>query len=161
GGGAAQLGDLEDAQPVELPAVGEAEQVGVGAGHEEVLDEVLLAGLLADDPATATPLRAVGGQRQPLDVALVADRDRLLLGGDQVEAVPPGGLAGDLGPAGLAVALAKVEQVLADDLQDVALAAEQLLVAVDPAAQLVVLAEDLVALEPGQLAQLHADDGLG
>ena len=37
------LRDVVDLQPVELAAVGEAEQVGVRRGDEEVLDEVVLA----------------------------------------------------------------------------------------------------------------------
>ena len=49
--------------------VGEEQQVGVRAGDEEVLDEVLFLEVHADHALAAAPLRAVGGHRQPLDVA--------------------------------------------------------------------------------------------
>ena len=44
-------------------------------GDEQVLDEVAFLGLGALDAAPAAALRTVGVDRQPLDVALVADRD--------------------------------------------------------------------------------------
>ena len=50
---------------------------------------------------------------------------------------------------------------LADDGEDVPLAAQQFLVAEDLLAQVVVLLEDLVALQGGELAELQADHGLG
>ena len=43
GAGAAHLRDVVDLQPVQLAAVGEAEQIGVRGGDEEVLDEVVFA----------------------------------------------------------------------------------------------------------------------
>ena len=84
GAGPAHLRDVVDLQPVQLAAVGEAEQVGVRRGDEEVLDEVVLARRAAGDALAAAVLRAVGVQRQPLDVAVVADRDGVGLLGDQV-----------------------------------------------------------------------------
>ena len=52
-------------------------------GDEEVLDEVVLAQRRLDALAAAV-LDAVGVQRQPLDVAVVADGDDVRLLGDQV-----------------------------------------------------------------------------
>src|SRR5207302_8521984 len=64
------LGNVEDTQPIHLPAVGEAEQVIVRRADEEVLDEVVFLGRSAGDAASAAMLRTKGGQRHPLDVAL-------------------------------------------------------------------------------------------
>ena len=54
-----------------------------------------------------------------------------------------------------------VGQVLADDGADVLLAGEELFVAEDLGAELVVLLEDLVALQGGELAELQTHDRLG
>ena len=42
-------------------AVGEEQRPVVGVGHEQVLDRVLLAGDVADDPLAAAVLAAVRG----------------------------------------------------------------------------------------------------
>src|SRR5207248_2061843 len=65
--GAAHLRDVVDLKPVELAAVGEAEQVGMRGGDEEVLDKVVLAGAAARDALAAAVLAAVGVQGEPLD----------------------------------------------------------------------------------------------
>ena len=54
--GPAPFGDLVDPQPVQLAPVGEAQQIRVGAGHEEMLDEVIFAGLAAGDAPAAAVL---------------------------------------------------------------------------------------------------------
>ncbi len=84
GAGAARLRDVVNLEPVQLAAVGEAEQIGVRRGDEEVLDEIVFAGVAAGDALAAAMLAAIGVQRQPLDVAVVADRDGVRLLGDQV-----------------------------------------------------------------------------
>ena len=50
-------------------AVGEEQRPVVGVGREQVLDGVLLAGDMADDPLAAAMLAAVGRDRLALDVA--------------------------------------------------------------------------------------------
>src|SRR4029077_2031664 len=106
GAGAAHLGDVVDLQPVDLAAVGEAQQVGVGRGDEEVLDEVVLAGAAAGDALAAAVLAAVGVERQPLDVAVVADRHGLRLLLDQVFEVYAGTGLGEVRAAVVAVLVA-------------------------------------------------------
>ena len=73
GAGPAHLRDVVDLEPVELAAVGEAEQIGVRRGDEEVLDEIVLARVAAGDALAAAVLAAIGVERQPFDVAVVAD----------------------------------------------------------------------------------------
>ena len=85
-------------------AVGEEERPVVGVGDEEVLDGVLLAGHVADDPLAAAGLAAVGGHRLALDVAAPADRDDDVLVGDQVLVGHlAAGVVGDPGAAGAGV----------------------------------------------------------
>ena len=120
GAGAAHLRDVVDLEPVELAAVGEAQQIGVRRGDEEVLDEIVFARRAAGDALAAAMLGAIGVQRQPLDVAVVADRDRVDLLGDQVfdsRLRPP--RVDDLRPPLVAVLVAQLDQVAADDGEDV------------------------------------------
>ena len=93
-------------------------------GDEEVLDEVVLAGRAAGDALAAAVLAAVGVQRQPLDVAVVADRDGVDLLGDQVLVVDLADGIDDLRAAVVAVLVAQLHQVGADHVQDVSLAAQ-------------------------------------
>ena len=81
--GPRRFGNVVDLEPVTLPAVGEAEQVGVRRCDEEVLDEVFFAGPALDALAAAM-LRAEGAQRHALDVATVADADDDVFFGNQV-----------------------------------------------------------------------------
>ena len=80
----ADVGNLVDLQPVGAAAVREDHDVGVRRRDEEVADEVLFARAHADAALAAAALRAVGGDRRPLDVAGVGDRDRHVFVGDQV-----------------------------------------------------------------------------
>ena len=97
-----RLRDLVHLQPVALPLVGEAEQVRLRGGDEEVLDEVVLA-----QPAlhalAAAALHAVLRQRHPLDEPLVRDRHDVRLVLDQVFDVDVAAVVGDLGLAVVAV----------------------------------------------------------
>ena len=49
-----------------------------------MLDEVVLARVAAGDALAAAVLTAIGVDRQPFDVAVVAQRDRVLFLGDQI-----------------------------------------------------------------------------
>ena len=55
----ARLGDLVDLLDVDLALVAEEEDEGVGGGDEELVHEVLFAGLHADCALAAALLRAV------------------------------------------------------------------------------------------------------
>src|SRR5437773_10473017 len=75
---------------VSAAEVGEEHQVIVGAGGEQVLDEILVllggafAGGHANDPFAAAPLRAVGTDVGPLDQSVVGQRDDDAFVGNQV-----------------------------------------------------------------------------
>src|SRR5207237_9639622 len=130
-------------------------QLAARRGDEEALGEIVLGWPAAGAALAAAVLAAVGVQRQPLDVAVVADRDDVDLLGQQIlvaELVHR--RSADVRAALVAVLVAQLLQVLANHVADVALAAEQSFVAEDVLAQTVVLLDDLVALQRGQLAKL-------
>ena len=71
-------------EPVELAAVGEAQQVVVRVRDEQALDEIVLLHRGRGLAAAAAALRAVLGERLRLDVAAVRERDHHVLRRDQV-----------------------------------------------------------------------------
>ena len=113
--GGADVGNFVDLQPVDAAGVGEDEDVGVGGGDEQMLDEILVAGLHAGAARAAAALHAVGGDRRALHVAGVADGDRDLLVGDQVFEMDFGGFVFDDGAALVAVELLDLFELLDDD----------------------------------------------
>src|SRR2546423_12325210 len=72
---AAHLGNVVNAPLVHPSLIGKEQQIIVGVGDEEVLDEIAFAAFGAFDSAAAAALRAIGIHRQSLDVSLVADGD--------------------------------------------------------------------------------------
>jgi hypothetical protein len=94
--------------------------------NEEVLDVVVLLHVHPGHAHAAAALLAIRGQRQRLDVARLRDRDDHLLVGDQVLDVELVLGVRDLGAALVAIALGDLRQLLLDELQDLALVAEQL-----------------------------------
>src|SRR2546429_627916 len=94
-----------------------------------------LRGRAAGHSLAAAMLAAVRVERQPFHVAVVADGDGVGLLDDQVFHVDPAGLTGDFGAALVAELVAHFGQVGPDHFEDVALAAQELLVADDMAAQ--------------------------
>ena len=81
---AARVDDRVDLGAEDPAAVREEQRPVVGVRDDEVLDRVLLAGDVADDPLAAAMLAAVGRDGLALDVAAAADRDDDVLVGDQV-----------------------------------------------------------------------------
>ena len=133
----------------------------MGRGHEQVLDEVLVLHVHADDSDAAAPLGAVGGERQRLDVARVRDRDDHLLVGDQVLDVDVVLGRRDLRAALVAVAVRDLLQLGLDQLEDHVLVAEQLAQLADALHLVRVLLAQRVGLEAGQLLQAEIEDRAG
>ena len=115
---AAGVGDRVDLGREHAAAVGEEQGPVVGVGDEQVLDGVLLAGDVADDPLAAAMLATVGGDRLALDVAAAGDRDDDVLVGDQVLVGHlAAGVVGDAGPALAGVLLLQLGQLVLDDAE--------------------------------------------
>ena len=126
-----------------------------------MLDVVVVLHVHPGDALAPAVLHPVGGQRQRLDVAGLRDRDDHLLVGDQVLDVHVVFGVGDLRAPVVAVGLADLEQLLADEGHDARLVAEDLPQLADPLDEVGVVALDLVDLERRQPAQRHREDRLG
>src|SRR5262249_29404928 len=97
-----------------------------------MLDEVVFTGRAARNTLAAAVLAAIGVDRQPLDVAVVADGDGVVFLGDQVlELELAGAGVEDFGAALVAKLVAQLGEVGADGVENVLLAGEQVLVADD------------------------------
>ena len=141
-----------------MPAV-EKKSTGVcRVDDEDLRDEVLVAGAHAGPALAAAPLRPIGRERHPLDVAAVAQRDHHLLALDQVfDIVLELGLAQLRAPR-VGELLAGGDQLAAQDrakalpvLQDVDVVLDLL----DDTFELVC---DLVALHGGEPLQAQLQD---
>ena len=95
-----------------LAGAGEEEDVVVGGRGEEVLDEILVVGLGADDALAAALLGAVVGDAGALDEAEVGDGDDAALVGDDVLHAEFAGGGDDLGAAGRGVFRLHLQQLL-------------------------------------------------
>ena len=147
--------------PVDLAPRGDEQQEVVRRGDEEVLDVVAFFEVHAHDPDAAAVLRAVGRDRQALDVAGGGDGDDHLLDGDHVLDVDLVLGGDDLGAAVVAVHLLDLEQFLFDHVVDRDLVGQQAFEIGDALQQVAMLLFDLVTLEGGEVAQAQVDDGLG
>ena len=159
--GPAALGNLVDLEPVDLAEVGEDKDVGMGGGDEEPFDEILLLRAHAGFPLAATALGPVEGNGVALDVAAVGDGDHHVLLDDQVLQGELPGFFDDFRAAGVAVAFLDLEQLVLDDGQDLHLARQDLFEPLDQRQDVVVLGDDLVALQAGEPVQAHVEDRLG
>ena len=159
---AAGVGDGVDLGAEHAPAVREEQRPVVGVRDEQVLDGVLLAGDVPDDPLAAAVLAAVRVDRLALDVAAAGDRDDDVLVGDEVLV---GHLAArvvrDARPPLAGVLALQLDELVLDDRHHAGGIGEDVLELGDELDDREVLVLDLLALERGQAGQPHVEDGLG
>jgi hypothetical protein len=96
----------------------------VGAGGEEVLDEVLLVGIRTDDTLAAAPLGAVFVGAGPLDETLARDGDDAALVGDDVFHAEFAFGRDDFGPARLGVLGLELKELVLDQSEQLGLILE-------------------------------------
>ncbi len=134
----------------------------MGGGDEQVADIVLLLLVEADDPLASPVLYPVGGDGQPLDVAVTGHRDDHILFLDEVGDVDVIRLNGlDLRPSGVAVALLDIFQVILDEFEYTTRVLEDLAQVGDLFDDRLILLLDLLALKLGEAAEGQVQDGLG
>ncbi len=131
-------------------------------GDEEVLDHVVGPELCAADALAATVLAAVVVDARALDVPAARDRDHHLLLGDEVlHAHVAVEAEHDLRAPVVAVLVGDLLQLGADDLALHGGRRQDVLVLGDALLELGRLVLDLLALEGGEAAELHLEDGVG
>ena len=148
-------------QAIDLALAREEQHVLVRGRDEHLVDNVVLFEVDARYALAAALLGAVGSHRDTLNVAGVGDgHDHILVGNEVLDIQVLLNLA-DLGAALVAELLGDLAHLFLDDAQDLLLMRQQVLVVGDGAAQAVQLFLNLVALQAGQAAQLHLEDGRG
>src|SRR5215216_1329076 len=156
-----RLGQLVYLHPVDPAPVGEEQHPVVGVGDGQELDDVVLFEVGPADPAAAPVLGPVVAQGNPLDVAGPGAGNHHRLGRDQVLDRQLALVGADLGPARVGEAAPGLQQLLLDDPAHLGGVVEDGLELGDPGLELGVLLLELAALEGGQAAQLHVEDGGG
>ena len=147
-------------EPVHAAPVGEAEDVVVGIGDEELVDEVVVLHARRLLAAPAALLCAVVGERLALEVAAVRQRDDHVFRCDQVFDVDLGGVEHDLRTARVAELFAHRLQLADDDRGDALGPREDVEQVGDDVHHFAVLGEDLVLLQTGEALQAQFEDGL-
>src|SRR5690606_34873854 len=157
---ALDLLQVVDLLAVDAPAVGEEQQVVVGAAHQQLGVEVVVLDALVLGAAPAARLAAVAGERRALDVAAVGERDDHLLLGDQVVLGDVVVQVGDGGAARVVERLLLGDELGADHALELLVLGEDQLEARDLLLQLAVLLLDLLALQAREALQAHVEHGL-
>ncbi len=142
-------------QPVALASIGKNQQVIVGRGDEQMLNEIAFFCIRADNSSAASGLLAVGIDGKPLDVSAVTYRDDNFLLGDQVFIGEHLGGSGDFCPPGVTELFLYFINVFPDDVQQDLIAGQYRLIAFYLLDQVSVFFSELFHLQAGKPLQLH------
>ena len=156
--GAPHIWNFVNPQPVDTPLVRIEQDVVMGRGDKEGLDEISLFLIAPGDAATAAALVAIGAQRGALDVAFPGKGDRHLFLGNEILSGVILRLLNDLGAPLIPKLLLRLSQLFDNQVENKLLAGENFPVVLDVRVQLVQLVLKLLALQPGQPPQLHDQD---
>ena len=161
-GGPCRQRQVVDLQPVDLPLVGEEQDVVVRQSNEHVFEEIAFLGIGRGDAPAPSALGAVGAGRQPLDVAVVGDgHDHVFLADQRFLVEVADLLVGDHAAARVGVLGLQLAQVGADQVEDQVLVGQDPFVAGDIGFEPRVFLRQLVGLQPGQPLQLHGQNRIG
>ena len=114
---AAGLRQLIDLEPIELAAVGEAQQRVVSVGHEQLVDEILILDAGGGLAAAAAALRLIVGDRLRLGITAMRQRHHDILGRNQIFSGEIFVIDQDFRAALVAECVADEFQFLADHLE--------------------------------------------
>ncbi len=132
----------------------------MGVGHQQALDEVLFLNAGGRLTLTATTLGLVVAQRLILDVALMRQGDHHIFLLDQIFDVDVRRVGGDLGTTRVAELLTDGDQLFADHLHQAFWALQDEDQRGDLLQQQLVLIQQLLVLQAGQLLQTQIQDRL-
>ena len=142
-----------------MPARRKEQDRRVGVADEDAADEILFLRRHASTALAAAPLRAIGRQRNALDIAAMRDGDDHVLVLDQVLDVVLELLLDDLGLARRGELVADLGELRTHDLDHAFARAEDVEIVADRRGERVQLLGDLAAFEPGQALQPQIEDG--
>ena len=148
-------------QLIGLAVGGEEQDRRVGRGAEHAGYGVLVLHRHAAAALAAAMLGPIGVQGDALDVAAVGDGDDHVLARDQVLVLHLAIALPDQGATRNSEPILHVDQVVANDGQDVLAVRQDGQMALDGVGQAVRLAEDVVAAQAGQTRQGQGQDGAG
>src|SRR5262249_11283710 len=114
--GSGGIGNLEGFEPVDATARGEDQQIAVGRGDDEALDEVFGTRAHADTALAAAHLPSVGIDAGALEVAAAGAGDRNVLDSDQILQADLARILDNLGAAVIAVILLNFLELLDDQV---------------------------------------------
>src|SRR5690606_14830169 len=158
------LWHFPDLEPVHTATVGEAQQVIVRVGDEQLVDPVVLfhgGGLLATATTTLGP---VFGQRLALDVAGMRERHHHIHRGDQVFGIQLGGVVLDLRATNVLASrrelVAHGDQFVTNNGRHTSRVGQDVQQVSNLVHDLAVLLNNLVLLQASQALQAHVQDFL-
>ena len=157
---AAALRHVVDLEPVDAPAIREAQNVIVRVGDEQVVDEIVFLGARRLLASPATPLRAVLGNGLRLHVATMRERDHHVFGRDEILQRQIDALGDDFGAALIAELIADRLELIANN-DGYALRLGKNVEQVDDLLHHVfVFGGDLVLFQPSEPLQAQLENGL-
>ena len=157
-----KLRQVVNLMPIDFPLVRKEEQVGVCTGDEQVPDRVLVVRLRPFEPFAPALLRFVFGRRSPLNIAVRTDRNDHRLFVDQPLDVEIAEFRTvDLGPALVGEFLFDLQQVLANDRQNILLVRKNTAKLVNVGQKRPVFVRQFFLFEIDQLTERHFENRVG
>ena len=152
---AAHIRDLVDLEPVDLPLIGEDQQIAVGRSHKKGLDKILLPGAHPDTALAAAVLHAIDADGGSLQIPRMGHGDHHVLDGDQVLQRNLGSLVHDGRATLVPVLLADRLEFLHQELLEGRVAGKDLPELGDLPGKFGVFLIQLFPLQAGEGPQLH------
>ena len=130
-------------------------------GHKQAVDEILVLGGHAGAALASPPLRPVGRERHPLDIAGVADRHDHVFAGDKVFVLHIRPAIGKLGAAGRRKLVTYRNQLVLDDLLDARAGGENFEIILDLDTDFLKLVGNFFPAKRCQTREPQFENGLG
>ena len=156
----ATLWNLMDLKPVHLAPTGKDQDIAVGRSYKEIFNEILFLRSHTCRTLATASLCPVERHSVTLDVAGMGYGDHHIFFDDHVLDGEIRRHSEDLGTTRIAEAILDIYQFGLDDFEYLDFAGKDLLETLDQRHNLVVLLDNLVALEAGQTVQTHFKNSL-
>ena len=160
--GTAYIRNFINLQPVQPAAIGKHKDIAVSIRDEDIGDWVLVLGLHPNPAFAATALIAIDGQRGPLEIPAVRNRDHSIFFRNQIFQSDFGFFVDDFGSARITVFLLNVAQVPCTmTCAKLCIAGENFFQFRNSRAKFGQFVFDFLPFQTGEPLQLHFENGLG